>query len=120
MFQATTPPIPSTGPDPPGQHPRLLDQLRHAARARGHPEATIAAFASWITRFILFHGKRHPREMGLAEVGRFLDHVVRTEKDPLPNLEVARGAGTGLAVPVRVAAAVPLPANGSIRTASRV
>jgi len=60
----------------------LLDQLREAARQRGHPEATAAAFTDCCRRFILFHGKRHPRDLGLAEVGQFLESVARTEKDP--------------------------------------
>ena len=40
----------------------------------------------------LFHEKRHPRELSLAAVTRFLEHVVRTEKQPLPALELARSA----------------------------
>jgi hypothetical protein len=40
----------------------------------------------------LFHGKRHPRELGLPAVNRFLEHVVRTDKQPLPALETARSA----------------------------
>ena len=39
-----------------------------------------------------FFGKRHPRELGVAEVGRYLEHVVRTEKNPLPALQTARAA----------------------------
>jgi hypothetical protein len=49
-------------------------------RAAGHDEATTADCATWICRFIHFHNKRHPREMGSAEVGRFLEHVARTSK----------------------------------------
>ena len=63
-------------PDPPSatpsQPPRLLDQLREAARAAGHAEAAVTSFASWSCRYILFHGKRHPAEMGAAEVAAFL------------------------------------------------
>ncbi|MCL6504366.1 MAG: phage integrase N-terminal SAM-like domain-containing protein [Pirellulales bacterium] len=42
--------------------------------------------------YVLFHGKRHPRELDRAAVSRFLEHVVRTEKQPLPALEPARSA----------------------------
>lgn len=42
--------------------------------------------------YVLFHGKRHPSELNLAAVTRFLEHVVRTEKQPLPALESARSA----------------------------
>jgi hypothetical protein len=72
--------------------PRLLDQLRAAARTAGHNEATVEAFAARIVRFILFHDKRHPRELGPADLHRFLEHVVRTEPQPLPALECARAA----------------------------
>ena len=44
--------------------PRLLEELRGRARQRGHGEATVAAYVNWSTRFIRFHGTRHPREMG--------------------------------------------------------
>ena len=42
--------------------------------------------------FVLFHSKCHPRELGLPAVTRFLEHIVRTEKQPLPALETARSA----------------------------
>ena len=76
----------------PSQPPRLLDLLRESARNRGHLPATIDAFVVWTTRLILFHGKRHPRELAIGEVGRFLDQVVHTEKDPLVALAAARQA----------------------------
>ena len=87
MIDDTSPP---TAPAPPP--PRLLDQLRQAARERGHAAPTVAAFADWSRRFILFHGKRHPRDMGLPEVGRFLDSVAHTEKDAVPAIAASRGA----------------------------
>jgi len=52
--------------------PRLLDQVRAAIRARHYSPRTEAAYVGWIRRFILFHGKRHPRHMGEAEVVEFL------------------------------------------------
>ncbi len=82
--------LPSTPPPPPA--PRLLDQLREAARRRGHPEPAVAAFADWTRRYILFHGKRHPREMGLPEVSPFLESVSQTAKDPLPAIAASRDA----------------------------
>jgi hypothetical protein len=63
--------------------PRLLDQLRLTARQRGHAEPSVTAFADWCLRFIRFHGKRHPREMGMTEIGQFLESVAQTEKDPV-------------------------------------
>ena len=43
-------------------------------------------------RFIRFHGKRHPREMGAGEVGQFLDHLAQTERDPVRTLAASRDA----------------------------
>ena len=52
--------------------PRLLDRVREAIRARHYSRRTEKAYVAWIRRFILFHGKRHPLEMGGPEVTRFL------------------------------------------------
>jgi hypothetical protein len=76
--------------------PRLLDQLRAAAFKRfGRPEPA-DRYASWACRYILFHGKRHPRAMGRADVSRFLEHVAKSEKDPIGCLEQAHEALTFL------------------------
>jgi integron integrase len=58
----------------PGQ-PRLLDRVRVAIRARQYSRRTEKAYVGWIRRFVLFHGKRHPLEMGVAEVTGFLSHL---------------------------------------------
>ena len=55
--------------------PRLLDQVRHACRVRHYSLRTESAYADWIKRFILFHNKRHPREMGAREINTFLTHL---------------------------------------------
>ena len=52
--------------------PRLLDRVRAALRTRHCSPRTEKAYAGWIRRFILFHGKRHPAEMGAEEITRFL------------------------------------------------
>jgi hypothetical protein len=75
-----------------GSGPRLLDQLRAVAFkrfARGQPGER---YAAWACRYILFHGKRHPRELAAADVMRFLEHVAKTEKDPVGCLEQAHEA----------------------------
>ncbi|MBI4561220.1 MAG: phage integrase N-terminal SAM-like domain-containing protein, partial [Candidatus Rokubacteria bacterium] len=46
--------------------PRLLDRVRQAMHARHLSSKTEEAYISWIKRFIFFHGKRHPIEMGEA------------------------------------------------------
>jgi integron integrase len=52
--------------------PRLLDRVREAIRTRHYSRRTEKAYVHWIKRYIFFHGKRHPAEMGAAEVTRFL------------------------------------------------
>jgi integron integrase len=54
------------------QKPRLLERLREAIRARHYSRRTEKAYVAWVRRYILFHGKRHPLEMGSAEVSKFL------------------------------------------------
>jgi integron integrase len=64
----------SIPPAPPGP-PRLLDRVRQAARLRHLSLRTETAYVGWIRRFILFHGKRHPRDMDAPEVVAFLTHL---------------------------------------------
>jgi Phage integrase, N-terminal SAM-like domain len=52
--------------------PRLLDRVRDAIRARHYSRRTEKTYVAWIRRYIFFHGKRHPAEMGAAEITRFL------------------------------------------------
>ena len=52
--------------------PKLIDVVRDALRARHYSRRTEKAYIGWIRRYILFHGKRHPRELGAAEATRFL------------------------------------------------
>jgi site-specific recombinase XerD len=56
----------------------LLDRVRAAIRTRGYSIRTEQAYVDWIRRFILFHGKRHPEEMGKPEVEAFLTHLAVT------------------------------------------
>ncbi len=58
--------------------PKLLDQIRHAARALHYSLKTEEAYVHWARRYILFHGKRHPAEMREEQVNQFLtDLAVR-------------------------------------------
>ena len=54
---------------------RLLDQVRDRIRRKHYSLRTEDAYIHWIKRFILFHSKRHPREMGAKEVEKFLTHL---------------------------------------------
>jgi len=55
--------------------PRLLDQVRQAIRTRHYSYMTEKAYVGWIKRFIFFHNKRHPAEMGEAEIAQFLSSL---------------------------------------------
>ena len=67
--------------------PRLLDRVRMATRALHYSLRTEESYVGWVRRFILFHGKRHPQEMGTAEINRFLTdlavvgHVAASTQD---------------------------------------
>jgi integron integrase len=54
---------------------KLLDVVRDTIRVKHYSIRTEEAYVQWIKRFILFHGKRHPRNMGGAEVEAFLTHL---------------------------------------------
>ena len=62
------------GPSEPAK-PRLLDRVRAALRLLHYSRRTEAAYVGWIRRYILFHGKRHPADMGAAEVTGFLSSL---------------------------------------------
>ena len=84
-------PAPSAqGPTP--SRPKLLDQLRYALRARRYSRRTETAYVSWVRRFILFHGKRHPKEMGAREVVEFLSHLAVEEEVSASTQNQALGA----------------------------
>jgi len=55
--------------------PKLLDQVRAAIRTRHYSIRTEEAYVQWIKRFILFHNKHHPKEMGEKEISEFLSHL---------------------------------------------
>src|SRR5574343_840797 len=59
----------------PTQPPKLLDQLRDRLRVKHYSIRTETQYVQWVRRFILFHDKRHPREMGAGEVEAFLTHL---------------------------------------------
>ena len=60
--------------------PRLLDRVRLATRVRHYSRRTERAYVGWTRRYVLFHQKRHPSEMGAAEVGTFLNHLATERK----------------------------------------
>lgn len=58
---------------------KLLDQIQDVIALKHFSPRTGETYRYWIKRFILFHGKRHPREMGAPEIERFLTHLATHE-----------------------------------------
>jgi integron integrase len=58
--------------------PKLLDALRAQLRVMHYAIRTEEAYVDWVRRFILFHGKRHPKDMGPNEVAKFLSDLAVT------------------------------------------
>lgn len=54
---------------------RLLDQCREVLRFHHFSYRTEQTYVDWIRRYILFHQKRHPKELGKEEINRFLSHL---------------------------------------------
>lgn len=54
---------------------KLLDQVRDAIRLKHYSYRTEQSYVGWIRRYILFHNKQHPKDMGGAEVEAFLTHL---------------------------------------------
>jgi integron integrase len=72
--------------------PRLLDRVRSALRAPHYSHLTERAYVGWVRRYILFHGKRHPAEMGAAEIAAFLTQLATRHKVAPPTQTQALSA----------------------------
>jgi integron integrase len=57
------------------REPKLLDQLRASILRKGYSRATERSYVHWARQYILFHRKRHPREMGEKEIEEFLSYL---------------------------------------------
>ena len=55
--------------------PRLLNQVRDKIRLKHYSIRTEQVYTDWVRRFILYHAKRHPVDMGAVEVEQFLTHL---------------------------------------------
>jgi hypothetical protein len=66
--------------------PRLLPSLREAIRVRHYSLRTEQIYVHWVRRFVHFHGLRHPRELGAAEVEAFLTHLA-AERNVAPSTQ---------------------------------
>jgi integron integrase len=59
----------------PAQGKKILDQVSEAIRLKHYSYRTEQTYKEWIKRYILFHNKRHPNEMGAPEIQTFLSHL---------------------------------------------
>jgi hypothetical protein len=83
--------------------PRLLDRVRERIRARHHSRRTEKAYIHWIKRYIFFHDKRHPAEMGAAEVTSFLTALAVRDRvtSSTQNQALTCGFRTSISRPTR-------------------
>jgi hypothetical protein len=59
---------------------KLLDQVGEALRTKHYSYRTEQTYKDWIKRYILFHGKRHPKELGVEEIRAFIAHLAAERK----------------------------------------
>jgi integron integrase len=59
---------------------KLLDQVRHVIRKKHYSIRTEQAYLQWIKRFILFHNKRHPKDMGEKEISQYISYLATDRK----------------------------------------
>lgn len=76
----------SNGVSPASKPPRLLQQVRDQLRTLHYSLRTEETYVHWIKRYILFHGKRHPREMGGPELEAFLSYLA-TDRNVAANTQ---------------------------------
>jgi hypothetical protein len=98
----------------PSQPPRLLQQVREKIRYKHYSIRTEAAYIDWIKRFIFFHERRHPRDMGAAEIEQFLTHLAVAGKVAAATQNQAKSA---LLFLYREVLVVPLPWLDNIESA---
>ena len=67
-------------PSPSARTPKLLEQVRQALRLRHFSSRTEESYVAWIRRYIRFHALRHPRELGAADVTRFLTSLAEARR----------------------------------------
>jgi integrase len=96
--------------------PRLLDQVRDRIRRKHYSIRTEQPYVNWIRRFVLHHNKRHPRDMGAAEVEGFLTHLAVAKRVSASTQNKAKSAVLFLYKEVLGA---PLPCLEGIESAKR-
>src|SRR4051812_17617239 len=81
----TDPAVPSADPAsvPP---PRLIVQVRNRIRFRHYSVRTEEAYVHWIRRYVVFHGRRHPRDLGADHITAFLS-ALANDRDVAPSTQ---------------------------------
>jgi integron integrase len=95
---------------------KLLDHMREIMRLKHLSYRTEAAYISWAKRFIVFHDKRHPKDMGAAEIRAFLAHLAVHEHVAS---STQNGALNALLFLYRHVLKQPFPDLGEIERAKR-
>lgn len=62
------------------EKPKLLDRVRNSLKQRNYSYRTEQTYVGWIKRFILFHNKRHPKDMGAKEIEEYLTYLAVEKK----------------------------------------
>lgn len=70
----------------------MLDQVREAVRLRHGSPRTEKAYSGWVRRYVLFHGRRHPSQMGAAEISAYLQHLASVRRVSASTQNQARAA----------------------------
>jgi integron integrase len=100
----------------PARTPRLLEQVRDRIRYRHYSRRTEVSYIHWIRRYILFHGKRHPRELGAEHVTAFLSALATDRRVAAATQNQALSA---LLFLYKGVLAIELPWMGEIARAKR-
>ena len=95
---------------------KLLDQIRHVLRLKHMSIRTEEAYVGWVRRFILFHDKRHPKDMGAEEIRAFLVYLAVQDKVAA---STQNGALNALVFLYRHVLKQPFPELGEIERAKR-
>lgn len=66
--------------NPPTQGKKLLEQVSDSIRLKQYSPRTEKTYVYWVREYILFHNKRHPKEMGMTEITQFITHLVTEKK----------------------------------------
>ena len=85
------------------KQPMLLEVVRQRIRLKHYSHRTEKSYVHWIRRFVRFNNRRHPRELGKADIEAFLTHLARPQGlgfDSEPSFQriavpLSRGSGVG-------------------------